>query len=115
MQSLKEWNMKPAGDQSLPNFKIFVRTQHCELKKFGGLTIQNSSLHMMQEIKNHQEAISHNLKLEIRDGIMETLQAFNLSSNNKENINPNSETPIATNHGFGCPTGYNYPVNSRYL
>ena len=69
----------------------------------------------MQGIKSHQEAISSNLKSEIRDEIMETLQDFLLSSNNQENIDPNSETSIATNHRFCYSPRYNYPVGSRYL
>ena len=54
----------------------------------GGLTIQNSTLNMMQEIKNHQDQVSQTLKSEIRDGIMETMQAFHLSAANQENIPP---------------------------
>ena len=111
MQSLKDWNVKLPGLQTFPNFKIFMRQQHRELKKVGGLTIQNSSLNMMKEIKMNQEEISHTLKAEIREGILETLQAFSM---NQENVDPNTITP-PNNHGFGYPGGYNYPVEHNYI
>ena len=68
----------------------------------------------MQEIKNHQEEVSHNLKSEIRDGIMETLQACNLSSMNQENIDPNTSTSMTINSGYSYPSGYKYPVDQNY-
>ena len=57
MQSLKYWNAKVPGQQTFANFRVFMRQQHRELKKVGGLTIQNSSLNMMKEIKMNQEKL----------------------------------------------------------
>ena len=78
MISLKDWNTKVFGAKSFTNFTTFMRRKYRELKAVGGLTIQNSMLNMMQEIKNHQNQDSQNLKTEIRDNILETMQAFNM-------------------------------------
>ena len=88
-----------------------MRQQHRELKKVGGLTIQNSSLNMMKEIKLNQEEISHTLKSEIREGILETLQAFSM---NQENVNPNSMTPLTSTQCYGNPGGHNYSTDNNY-
>ena len=73
MQSLKDWNVQPPRTQFFLNFKVFMRRQHHEVKKVGGITIQNSSPNMMKEIKANQEEISHSLKSGILEGIIETL------------------------------------------
>ena len=73
MQSLKDWNVQPPRTQFFLNFKVFMRRQHHEVKKVGGITIQNSSPNIMKEIKASQEEISHSLKSGIREGIIETL------------------------------------------
>ena len=73
MQSLKDWDVQPPRTQFFSNSKVFMRRQHREVRKVGGLTIQNSSPNMMKEIKASQEEISHSLKSEIREGIIETL------------------------------------------
>ena len=43
---------------------------------------------MMQEWKKNQKELSNTLKLEVQNGIRETMQALSLSANQK-NINPN--------------------------
>ena len=57
----------------------------------------------MQETTKHQEEASQTLKIEICDGIMETLQAFNLSIMSQENISPNPVSKITSNHGSSFP------------
>ena len=34
--------------------------------------------------------LSHNVKMEMRAGIVDTLQAFNMGMQNQENVDPNS-------------------------
>ena len=64
-----------------------MRLQYCELKVVGGLTIQNSTFNMMQEIKTHQQDPLQNLRADIRNGILKTLHAFNMqNAQNQENI-----------------------------
>ena len=44
---------------------------------------------MMQELKSHQQDLLRNLKSEIRDGILETLDAFNIqNAQNQESTPP---------------------------
>ena len=69
--------------------QIYMRKQYCKLKADGGLIIQNSTLNMVQESKDHQHEVSHNMKEDIRSGILNTLEAFNIGMNNQENVNPN--------------------------
>ena len=96
MQSLKEWNTQSTTPKTFENFQRYMRSQYRELKAAGGLTIQNSSLNMTQEIKNHQDEISHNIQEEIRAGITDSMQTvqqqmqmFSMGMNNQENIHPN--------------------------
>ena len=88
MTSLKEWNAKIPASKTFAGFKLFMRQQYLDLDAVGGLTVQNSSLNMMQELKNSHEQLSNTLKHEVQTGIREELQAFNLSLQ-QENINPN--------------------------
>lgn len=88
MTSLKEWNAKIPALKTFAGFKLFMRQQYLDLDAVGGLTVQNSSLNMMQELKNSHEQLSNTLKHEVQTGIREELQAFNLSLQ-QENINPN--------------------------
>ena len=50
---------------------------------------------MVQDIKHYQEAVSRNLKTEIRDGILETLQVWNLGTHNQEHEDPNTSPFMA--------------------
>ena len=59
-----------------------------DLEAAGGLTIQTSSLNLMQELTYNQDELSITLKLEVQNGIQETMQSLSLSAN-QENINPN--------------------------
>ena len=88
MTSLKEWNAKSIASKTFQTFKIFMRKQYLDLEAVGGLMIQNSSLNMMQELKNSHEHFANTLKHEVQSGIRETMQALNLASQ-QENINPN--------------------------
>ena len=58
-----------------------MRQQYLDLEVVGGLTIQNCSLNLMQELKNNQEELSNALKMEVQNGIQETIQALSLSAN----------------------------------
>lgn len=87
MTSLKEWNATPTASKTFPRFKIFMQQQYLDLEAVEGLTIQNSSLNMMQELKNSHEHLSNTLKHEVQTGIRETMQALNLASQ-QENVNP---------------------------
>ena len=73
-----------------------MRSQYCELKATGGLAIHNSSFNMIEEIKVHHDEITHNIKEEIRAGILDSMQAvqqqmqvLSMGTHNQENINPN--------------------------
>ena len=54
------------------------------------------------------------MRTEIQNGIMKTLQDFNMNTMNKENIDHNVNTPQRINYGFAYSSGYNYPVDQRY-
>ena len=58
------------------------------LQTVGGLTIQNSSINLVNELKQNQEILSNSLKEEVQNNIREILQAFHLT--NQENVNPNT-------------------------
>ena len=89
MTNLKEWNTRLHGAKTGNDFKTFMRLKYRELKAVGGLTIQKSTFNMIQEIKMQQHDLSQNLKAEIREGILETLYAFNMQNvQNQENIPP---------------------------
>ena len=65
-QSLKEWNAKPVADQTFPNFKVFMRKEYMDLQAVGGLTVPTSSINLLQQLKDHHESITNNLKNEIQ-------------------------------------------------
>ena len=88
MTSLKDWNAKLPSLKTFAQFNIYMRRQYLDLETARGLTIQNSSLNMMQEFKNHQKELSNTCKTEFQNAIRETMQALSLSTN-KKNINPN--------------------------
>ena len=67
--------------------KIFMRGQYSELQAFGGITAQNASLNVVKELEENQERLSNSLKVDVQNGICETMQVLNLS--NQENISPN--------------------------
>ena len=91
--SLKDWNAKPLQDQTFNNFKLYMRKEYNELQAVGGLTVPTSSLNLIRELKEHNELLTDNLKNEIQNGLFETIQALNISSQNQENIPPNMQPP----------------------
>ena len=84
MNSLKEWNTRPHVNKMFVNFKIFIHQQYLDLQAVGGLTMQTSSLNIVQQLKENQEKLSESLKLEFQNGIRGTINLMN-----QENISPN--------------------------
>ena len=64
-----------------------MRQQYLALQAVGGLTIQNSSINLVNKLKQNKEILWSSLKEEVQNSIRETLQAFHLA--NQENVNPN--------------------------
>ena len=102
MNSLKEWNTRPHMNKTFVNFKIFMRQQYLDLQAVGGLTMQTSSLNIVQQLKENQERLSESLKLEFQNGIRETINLMN-----QENISPNVQ------HGY-IPSTYT-PSQQAYF
>ena len=73
MTILKDWNTKIPQLKYFARFKIYMRRQYLDLEAVGDLIIQTSSLNMMQELKNNQEELSNTLKMEVQNGIRETM------------------------------------------
>ena len=89
--SLKDWNNKSPVDQTFADFKVFMRKEYLDLEAVGGLTVNNgmeSQANMIKEIKDHNSIIAQELKDELRESMLNTLQAFNVIESD-ENINPN--------------------------
>ena len=72
-----------------------MRQQYLDLHAVGGLTLQTSSLYIVQRLKENQERLSESLKLEFQNGIRETINLIN-----QENISPN---------GNPCQQSYYHP------
>ena len=89
--SLLRWNAKLVADKTFALFKIFMRKEYLDLDAVGGLTVESSSLNLIRELQSIQKNFASNLKSEIQEGLVETLQAFNLTSYNQENIDPNTQ------------------------
>ena len=70
-----------------------MRKEYNDLQVVGGLTVPTSSLNLIRELKEHHEILTDNLKNEIQNGLLETFQALNISSQNQENIHPNIQPP----------------------
>ena len=71
---LKDWYVKIPALKTFAGSKVFMRRQYLNLKTVSGLMVQNSSLNMMQELKNSQEELLNTLKAEVQNGFRETLQ-----------------------------------------
>jgi len=89
LTSLKEWSIKPSVDKTCNAFKVFMQKEYSDLKAVGGLSVQNSSLNLIKELKEHQEQITNNLRDDIQTGILKSMRSFNLASQNQENMDPN--------------------------
>ena len=66
-----------------------MRKEYNDLQAVGGLTVPTSSLNLLQELKEHNENMTNNMKAEIQNSLVETLQALNIASQNEENVSPN--------------------------
>ena len=66
LTSLKEWSIKPSVDKKCNAFKVFMQKEYSDLKAVGGLSVQNSSLNLIKELKEHQEQITNNLRDDIK-------------------------------------------------
>ena len=90
MESLKRWNQKVAADKTYNNMKAYMRKEYLDLQEVGGLTV-NSTLNqanLVQELKEHQDAIADNLKDQLTENFKEMTQSMNFIIND-ENKNPN--------------------------
>ena len=74
-----------------------MRQEYSDLQDVGGLTINNlltNQANMIQELKEHQELMTNNLKSEFNSNLMETFRAFNMIDENhmqsENNNNHNS-------------------------
>ena len=97
MQSLISWNKKHDEDNFFANYKIFMRTEYLNLQEVGGLTVNNSILNqanVIQELKNHQEEFAYNLQSHFKASLMQTLHAFNVSEDQKNQI---PQVPVPQN------------------
>ena len=50
-KALLKWNSKAAADKNFANMQTYFRIEYHVLKKVGGLTIEDSSLHLLQQLK----------------------------------------------------------------
>ena len=81
-----------------------MRAEYLDLQEVGGLSVANSTLNtinIVQELKQHQEDVVSNLKSELAENFMQTLQAMHMSDE-QENQNPNLQPQMA-------PTSYIAP------
>ena len=67
-----------------------MRDEYHELQAVGGLMVQSSSLKLIQELKEQQEQVANDVKNEVCQGILETLQEYNIAGN-QENVNTNQD------------------------
>ena len=74
-----------------------------DLQEVGGLTVQNSSINLIKQLEN----VSSTVKAEVRNGILETMKALNLSAQSQHQEHQNS------NYGF-CPPSYGGIVGTAH-
>ena len=82
MDGLKSWYDKTAPDHIFANFKTHMRNEYLDLHEVGCLIVNNSMLNqadVVQELKEHYESITNNLKEEQETNFMRTLHVFNLT------------------------------------
>ena len=103
MESLRQWNNKLPADKTFTNFKIFMHKESFDLQEVGGLTVQNSSINLIKQLEN----VSSTVKAEVRNGILETMKAFNLSAQSQHQEHLNS------NYGF-CRPSYSGIVGTTH-
>ena len=93
MEGLKSWNSKASNTKTFSEFKKHMRQEYSDLQDVGGLTINNSltnQVNMIQELKDHQELMTNNLKSEFNSNLMETFRAFNMIDENQMQIANNN-------------------------
>ena len=61
-----------------------MRAEYLDLQDVGGLTVQTSSINIMKEFQDYKKNLSADLKEEVKKGLFESIQAFNISQ--QENI-----------------------------
>ena len=77
--ALLKWNAKPSGDKTFRNMEVHFRTAFFDLKKIGGLTVQDSSINLLQELKSHHENIAADLIKRVnQSNSINLAQAFQL-------------------------------------
>ena len=84
-----------------------MRTEYLDLQEVGGMTLANSTLNTMnivQELKRHQEDVVSNLKNELAENFMQTLQAMHMTDD-QENQNPNLQSQMVPTSYIAQPTG----------
>ena len=99
MDSLKRWNQKASVDKTYQNLKIYMRKEYLDPQEEGGLTINNSSLsqaNLVQELKEHQYKLANNMKEQLTDNFVKTLQSMHMMVQD-ENQNPMFRTPEQQN------------------
>lgn len=57
-EALKTWNAKAAVDKKFANIQIHFRQEYHDLKKVGELTVEESSLNLLRQLKTQQEEIA---------------------------------------------------------
>ena len=93
--SLLRWN-RNTQKKTYNDVKIFMRNEHSELAKVGGLTIGNSMFQgvnlvkEIQELRNHSELMVNNMREEFKQG----LQALSVSQNEHQYWNPHNVEDI---------------------
>ena len=64
-----------------------MRQEYLDLQEVGGLTVNNSLLNqanVIQDLKDHQQLMTNNLKSDITTNLMNTFKALNLVEENVE-------------------------------
>ena len=104
---LIRWNKQPDPAKTFQDFKIFMRAEYLDLQEVGGMTLANSTLNTMnivQELKHYQEDVVSNLKNELAENFMQTLQAMHMTDD-QENQNPNLQSQMVPTSYIAQPTG----------
>lgn len=83
MEPLMQWNKRTATN-NYEDFKTFIQEEYNASDAVGGLTVGNSSLHQanaVQELKDHQQHLTEELKKDLHSSVKIILQTYNISSN----------------------------------
>ena len=90
-----------------------MRQEYAALQDVGGLKINNSltnQSNMIEELKEHQELMTNNLKQEFNSNLIETFRAMNMidenqnqNENNKYELDHNDDQKMLTMKGGRGP------------